>query len=241
MTEKKYRYYGVMEPLWRAPAPLDMTDCPPRPEKPEILKRTSPLTGQKQPSTPNEKWLFTVANFTAFGFLSGMANAWWHDFLKVPIITVRQSLFLHMKYLKNPFAVCTAFGLAIATTDWSLEHFRGGNGKRSLREHALIAFNGVAFASYVKSRHFGTSVKLGLFAASIYTPIRWWNVWGEPTVQWRRKSQIEALRIPLDENAPPMPNYHKEKLHLGFYSEDNQGRYTVEKLGAFKGPDYREE
>lgn len=97
-SEKKYRYYAVCGPLWKLPPPpLDMTGMPEPPEKPDILKRISPLTGLLQPSTPNQKLVFTVTNSMAFGFLAGLTNSWFHDHLKIPKITVKQSLLLHYK------------------------------------------------------------------------------------------------------------------------------------------------
>lgn len=143
--------------------------------------------------------------------------------------------------MKNPFLLFSAFGIGLGLTDWTLEHFRGGHGKRSLQEHGLIAFNAVGLASYTRTRSFGASFQPALFAALLYPLVRWWYVWGEPTLQWRRKEQMNAMRIPIYENPPPMPQYHKERWIHGVFSEDYVGKYSAEKLGAFNGPDYREE
>jgi len=183
-------------------------------------------------------WKFT--NFLGFGVFSGFWNGWYMDDKKIPKIKFMQSLRFHLKHFKYPLTYWTVLGLGFAGTDYILEKYRGGEGKRSLQENALIGFNTLFFPTLLK-RSLPTSIRAGVTGAAIYTLYRHHVYSNEPAMKYREKEILDSMRVPIYENPPVIPDFHKRRIIFGFpHFEDATDDYSPEKLND-KRPNYREE
>lgn len=218
----------------------DMTDCPPKPEKPEILKKQSIFNPWPRPEEKDELFKWRMMNSIGAGTFAGVVNSWFFDFKKIPKIQFRQSLRVHLKYFRKPFLSFTTFGLAFAGTDYLLETYRGGNGKRSLQEHSLIAFTSVFVPMTTAFKNPYGGLKYGIAASLIYTLIKYSNFYVQPGLD-RKKEKFEEYKYVVYENPPPMPDYHlRRTIYAPFGIEDMKDKMSPEKLKD-KRPDYKEE